>query len=537
MSPDMAQTFDAVVVGGGHNGLVAANLLADAGWQVVVVEATDRVGGAVRSEPDTPAPGFTCDVFSAFYPLAAASPVLGALRLDEHGLRWRHAPLVLGHAFDDGRAAVLSRDVDETAASLDAFHRGDGDAWRRWTQRWAELEGPALGALLQPFPPVRAALGMARQFGLSGSLRAARTAVLPVRRFVTEEFGGDGAAMIVAGNALHTDLAPESAGSAIYGMLLAQLGQHHGFPVPEGGADRLVTALVSRLESRAGAVRCSSPVHRVIVRDGRAAGVQLEGGERLMASRAVLADIPAPILYEQLVGRDLLPDRLRRDLEHFAWGDGTVKVDWALSGPVPWRAGELGQAGTVHLGVDLDGLTRYSADLATGRTPERPFALFGQMTTADPTRSPRGTESAWAYTHVPVRDRWTAEDVEQVVTGVEAAVERVAPGFRDLVVGRLVQGPGDIESTDPALVGGTVNGGTAAIHQQLVFRPTPGLGRADTFLPGLFLAGSSAHPGGGVHGAPGSNAARAALRRAQVGSRTYDATVGALQRYVNRTGR
>ena len=533
----MADTYDAVVIGAGHNGLVAANLLADAGWHVVVLEATDRAGGAVRSDRDTPAPGFTSDVFSAFYPLAKASPVIGSLRLEEHGLRWTHAPLVLAHAFDDGRAALLSRDAEETAASFDTFHPGDGDVWRRWSQRWAELQEPALAALLQPFPPIRAGLAMARGFGVAGALRAARTAVLPVRQFVHEEFGGDGAAMIIAGNALHTDLAPESAGGAIFGMLLAQLGQHHGFPVPEGGADRLVSALVSRLESRGGELRLSAPVRRVLVRDGRASGVQLEGGEQLVASRAVLADVPAPILYERLLGRDLLPDRLRRDLDHFEWGDGTVKVDWALSGKVPWRATELARAGTVHLGVDLDGLTRYSADLVTGRIPERPFVLFGQMTTADPTRSPEGTESAWGYTHVPQRDRWTTQDLDTVTTRMEDAVERLAPGFRDLVIGRLVQGPGDIERTDPALVGGSINGGTAAIHQQLVFRPTPGLGRADTFVPGLFLAGSSAHPGGGVHGAAGSNAARAALRRAQVGRHAYDGTVGALQRYLNRTGR
>jgi len=298
-----------------------------------------------------------------------------------------------------------------------------------------------------------------------------------------------------------------------------------------------VSALVSRLESRGGEVRLSSPVRRVLIRDGRAAGVQLDGGEQLVASRAVLADVPAPTLYEKLLGRDVLPDRLRRDLDNFQWGDGTVKVDWALSGKVPWREPDLGRAGTVHLGVDLNGLTRYSADLATGRIPEKPFVLLGQMTTADASRSPEGTESAWGYSHVPKRDRWSPEDVDVVTTRMEDAVERLAPGFRDLVVGRLVQGPGDIERTDPGLVGGSINGGTAAIHQQLVFRPTPGLGRADTFVPGLFLAGSSAHPGGGVHGAPGSNAARAALRRAQVGRLAYDGTVGALQRHLNRTGR
>ena len=524
---------DAVVIGAGHNGLVAANLLADAGWQVLVLESTDRPGGAVRSERDFLAPGFTSDVFSAFYPLAAASPVLRSLMLQEHGLAWTHAPLVFAHAFDDGRAAVISRDLDETAACLDELHPGDGATWRRWALQWADLGPTLLDALFRPFPPVRPGLAMARRLGLRGGLRAARVGVLPVRHFAQQEGLGDGLATTLAGNALHTDLTPESAGSAVFGLLLVQLAQHHGFPVPVGGADRLVHALVSRLQSVGGELRCDSPVRRVLVRDGAAAGVELADGTRVRAARAVLADVPAPILYDQLLGRDLLPPGLRRDLDRFEWGDGTVKVDWALSAPIPWRNPQAARAGTVHLGADLDGLTRYAADLATGTTPTDPFVILGQMTTTDPTRSPAGTESAWAYTHVPMRRDWPGSDVGAVAARIEAAVERVAPGFRDLVVGRHVQGPPDLQRTDPALVGGSINGGTSALHQQLVLRPTPGLGRPDTFLPGLFLAGSSAHPGGGVHGAPGSNAARAALRRARLGTRPYDATVTALQRHLS----
>jgi phytoene dehydrogenase-like protein len=519
---------DAVVVGAGHNGLVAANLLVDAGWDVLVLEATAHAGGAVRSAPDTPAPGFTADLYSAFYPLGAASPVLRALDLEPHGLRWTHAPDVLAHVFDDGRAAVLSRDLDRTAASLDEFAEGDGAAWRRQHDRWAEIEDSVLAALFTPFPPVRAGLRLARRVGVGRGLRLARFGVLPVRRFVEEEFRGEGAHLLVAGNALHTDLAPESAGGALYGTLLAMVGQRFGFPVPAGGSGRMVDALVSRLVARGGEVRCGAPVERVQVHDGRASGVVTAAGERVLASRAVLADVPAPILYDRLLADVPLPARLRADLERFQWDAATVKVDWALRAPVPWTSPGARGAGTVHLGADLDGLTRYAADLATRRTPGRPFTLFGQMTTADPSRSPAGTESAWAYTHLPRRD-WSAGEVAAAAERIEAEVERQAPGFRDLVAGRLVQGPGDLESAEPGLVGGAVNGGTAAIHQQLVLRPTPGLGRADTVVPGLFLAGSSAHPGGGVHGGCGANAARAALARARVGRVVYDRAMGTLE--------
>jgi phytoene dehydrogenase-like protein len=165
------------------------------------------------------------------------------------------------------------------------------------------------------------------------------------------------------------------------------------------------------------------------------------------------------------------------------------------------------------VGADLDGLTRYATDLTLGRLPADPFMLIGQMTTADPSRSPAGTESMWAYTHLPRRDAWDEREVDGHVQRVEEVMQRHAPGFRDLVLGRHVAGPEDLAAENPSLVGGAINGGTSAVYQQLILRPVPGLGRADTPIDRLFLASSSAHPGGGVHGAPGANAARAALAR------------------------
>jgi phytoene dehydrogenase-like protein len=201
------------------------------------------------------------------------------------------------------------------------------------------------------------------------------------------------------------------------------------------------------------------------------------------------------------------------DLCRFQWDSPTMKVDWALSGPIPWTADGARGAGTVHLGVDMNGLTRYAGSLATGETPEHPFVVLGQMTTADATRSPSGTESAWAYTHVPHHAPLDQPELDEHVDRVEAAIERNAPGFRARIIARRVQSPKDLQASEANLVGGAVNGGTASIHQQLVFRPTPGLGRAETPIDGLYLASASAHPGGGVHGGPGANAALAALRR------------------------
>ncbi|GAA3486124.1 MULTISPECIES: phytoene desaturase family protein [Streptomyces] len=513
---------DAVVIGSGPNGLVAANLLADAGWQVTVLEAQDEPGGAVRSDRAVH-PEYVSDTFSAFYPLAAASPVIAGLGLEKYGLRWSNAPHVLAHPLPDGRCAVLDRDREVTAANLEGFAPGDGQTWRELCAGWDRLGGPVLDALFTPFPPVRSAVALAARVRGAGGLRLVRELLLPVRRLGEEKFAGEGGRLLLAGNALHADLAPEAAGSGGFGWLMSMLGQSQGFPVPVGGAGVLTEALVARLRDRGGSVHCGRRVTEVVVRGGRALGVRTADGESVRAKDAVLADVTAPQLYGELLAPEHLPSRVHEDLRRFAWDFATFKVDWALNGTVPWTAPEAAGAGTVHLADGVDALTRFAAQLATGQAPDRPFLLFGQMTTADPTRSPAGTESAWAYTHVPheirgdagdggLTGRWDKGEQEMMADRMEEQVERYAPGFRSRIRARRILAPPTLQAADANLHGGAINGGTAALHQQLVFRPVPGTGRPETPVRGLYLASASAHPGGGVHGAPGANAARAAVR-------------------------
>ncbi|HST63750.1 MAG TPA: NAD(P)/FAD-dependent oxidoreductase [Mycobacteriales bacterium] len=505
-------SWDAVVVGAGHHGLVAANLLADAGWSVVVLEANESPGGATRTA-ELAAPGFRSEMASAFYPLTAASPTIKALGLEEHGLRLVHDHVPLVHVLPDDRTVTLSRDLAETMASVEEFAPGDGERWRAEFAHWLRIKDDVLDALLTPFPPVRAGTRLLRRIGTAETLRFARFAVQSTRRYGQERFEGEGARVLIAGNAMHADLTLDASGSAILGWLLSMLAQDVGYPVAQGGAQSIADALVRRLQARGGELRCGVRVTKVEVRDGVAIGVRTADGDVLGARRAVLADVPAPALYLDLVGAENLPTRVLDDLSDFHFDDATVKVDWALSGPVPWTNPAVHRAGTVHLDLDLDQFGRFALDLASGRVPERPFILAGQMSTADPSRSPAGTETMWAYTHVPRGLDWTPELTASIADRVQATIERHAPGFGDLVVGRAVASPQGLQGEDSNLVDGAIGGGTAALFQQLVFRPTPGLGRADTPVDRLFLASSSAHPGGGVHGACGSNAARAALAR------------------------
>jgi phytoene dehydrogenase-like protein len=286
--------------------------------------------------------------------------------------------------------------------------------------------------------------------------------------------------------------------------------------------------MTRRAESLGGEVRCSCEVTAIDVYDGRATAVRTADGHRVQATRAVLADVVAPRLYGGLVREEDLPERTRRGMKRFEMDPSTIKVDWALSGPVPWASAPAYDPGTVHVADSVEEMAEASSHVAANAIPARPFMLSGQMTTTDPTRSPDGTESMWAYTHVPqhaerdagdegLTGRWDHDELERFADRMQARFERLAPGFGSRVLSRRVLGPREMEALDANLVGGAINGGTSQVHQELVFRPVPGLGRAETPVAGLYLASASAHPGGGVHGACGMNAARAAVAHDRLG--------------------
>jgi phytoene dehydrogenase-like protein len=517
---------DAVVIGAGPNGLIAANHLADRGWEVVVCEEQPEPGGAVRSGEVTE-PGFVHDLYSAFYPLTPASRHIGPLELERYGVNWLSSKGVVAHPHPDGRCALLSMDLDETCASLDSFAPGDGDAWRRLFDLWRQVGPHLVGSLLTPMPPIRPAAGMLSALGPRGLADFARFSLLPARRMAEESFGGEGAAWLIAGNALHADLTPDSAGGGMFGWLLCGLGQQHGYPVPQGGAGEITRALVRRLRDRGGEVLCGTPIERIEVNGGRARAALAADGRRFEARRAILADCGAPALFLKMLPPEVVPERIRDAVgRRYQYDNSTFKVNWALREPIPWSAEQARQASTVHVAEGMDGLTQATVQLAERKIPARPFLVLGQYSMVDPSRAPEGTETAWAYTHVPqgaatdaageLRGDWASEeDAERFADRMEEEVERLAPGFRQRILKRHVQTPLYLEQHNRNLVGGAINGGTAQLYQQAIFRPYPSLGRPTTPVRGLYLASSSAHPGGGLHGGPGGNAARTAARMDQ----------------------
>lgn len=506
-------TVDAVVIGAGHHGLVTAALLADAGWDVLVVEERDRVGGAVASRSGD---GWIEDEFSACHPLAVASPVLRALELEQHGLAWAHAPRPLAHVSgpDEGGVPLLP-EAEDTAAGLEQEHPGDGQAWLDMVEQYRRVREPLLAALLTRWPPVKDTARLLARLGLREAPDLARLAVLPVTQLARETFGGRGGGQLLAGNAMHADIPPTAAGSGLYGWLMTMLCQDVGFPSPVGGAGQLAEALRRRAEAAGARVETGTAVGRVVVGAGRAQGVELQDGRRVRARRAVVADTSAPALYGGLLSQEDVPEGLRRRMHRFTWDLPTLKLNLRLDAPMPWTAPAARGAGVVHAGHDVAGLIRWSAELEADAVPERPFALVGQMTTIDPSRSPAGTEALWLYTHLPRDLQDDERAVETVVAGCDEMLESLAPGWSRHELARWVQTPADLEAADANLGHGAVGGGTQQLFQQAIWRPVTGLGGPRTHIAGLYLGSAATHPGGGVHGGCGHLAARAALQDAR----------------------
>lgn len=498
------ERFDAVVVGSGPNGLAAAITMAERGRSVLLLEARDRLGGALATEELT-LPGFLHDTFSAVHPAAVASPVFARWPLADHGLEWVHPELPFAHPLPDGRAAVLARDLGATVAALDGLTPGDGRRWQSFVtpylQRFDALRHTMLGA----FPPVRGAGRLAVGLRLGGALEFLRLVLLSAEGLAGELFEGDAAAAWLYGASLHGDVPPQGAGSAVSGVYLMVLGHAVGWPSPRGGAGRLAGALAGHLTELGAATRTGAAVERVIVRHGRVQAVELAGD--MVETDTVLCDVtPHGLL--ALAG-EALPAEYARRMAHWRYAPGTFKVDWALAEAIPWTAPEVRRAGTVHVGGIREEIAAASVELARGRSAARPFVILGQQSIADPTRTPDGRHTAWGYTHVPAGIDWAAER-DRWVERVEAQVERFAPGFRNLILDRHVLTPVDLERRNRNLVRGDLGAGSYALDQ-LVFRPVPTLSPYRTPVRGVYLASAATFPGGAVHGVCGHGAARRAL--------------------------
>src|ERR1043166_7090592 len=470
----MPYMYDAVVVGSGPNGFAAAITLARAGCSVFVCEAKATIGGGARSAELTLA-GLVHDVCSAIHPLAAGSPFFKALPLERFGLEWIQPEIPLAHPLDDGSAACLHRDVDVTAEQLG----DDSGAYRRLmnplARNWEKLANEFLQPMLH-LPRHRIALA---QFGIP--------ALCPATLLSKILFKHEPARALFGGIAAHSFLQLESIASSAFGLVLGMAGHAVGWPIPRGGSQAIANALANYLRELGGKVETN---HRV------------ENLNDLPKSRAVLLDVSVWGFLR--IAHERLPPGYRCRLESFRHGPGIFKIDYALSGPIPWKAEPCRRAGTVHLGGTMHEMAAAERDVARGKIPERPFTLVAQQSLFDEARAPRGQHTLWAYCHVPF-----GCDID-VSDRIESQIERFAPGFRDCILARHKMGAADFAKSNPNLVGGDINGGAANL-MQLIARPILSPAPYRTPLRGVYLCSASTPPGGGVHGMCGYHAAQLAL--------------------------
>jgi phytoene dehydrogenase-like protein len=465
---------DATVVGAGPNGLAAALTLAAAGLRVHVYEGASVPGGGARTEELT-LPGFRHDACSAVHPLAVASPFFRRFDLAGRGVRLLEPDVQFAHPLDGGTAGYLMRSVDETADALGI----DAHPYRGWvssaTRNGDDIVDTVLSTLRRPpRHPVRVV-----GFGLASLLSASQMA----RSFSTEEGRG-----LLAGVAAHAMLPLTKRPTGAVALLLSSLGHTVGWPVVEGGSATLVAAMVSALEELGGTVVTDHWVRSLA---------------DLPPSRAVLLDVTPRALIS--VAGDRLPPRSRRAMARFRYGAGVCKVDFALSGPVPWTAEPCRRAVTVHLGGRFEDIARSEAQVAAGEHPQQPYVLAVQPGVVDPTRAPADQHTLWTYCHVP------AGSTVDMSSRIEAQLERFAPGFRDLVLAKAVRTAEQEELHNPNYPGGDIAAGAQTMWQTFA-RPTPRWNPYRTGIDGVYLCSASTPPGPGVHGRCGELAARSALR-------------------------
>jgi len=469
--------YDAVIVGSGPNGLAAAIALARKGKSVLVLEAKDTIGGGARTEQVT-LPGFHHDICSAIHPMGVVSPFIRALPLAGHGLEWAWSPAAIAHPQDDGTAATLELSLDATASRLGE----DEQAYRKLMTPFAEHAGKVFDDILRPIaalPLPRHPIMLAR-FGLLGLQSALHLA----KRFRTKH-----ARALLGGSAAHSFIPLEKTGSASFGLALILAGHATGWPAAKGGSVAIVGAMASYLRSLGGEIRTNQFVRSL--RD-------------VPESRTVFFDV-SPRQLADIAG-DALPASYVKKLRRFRFGPGVFKVDWALDGPIPWKAAECARSATVHIGGTLEEIAAHEHSVFYGKMTDKPFVLCAQQSMFDATRAPEGKHTGWAYCHVP-----HGSDVD-VTDLIVRQIERFAPGFRDRILATHTINATQYEAHNPNMIGGDIAGGANTMMQFLT-RPFPKLDPYATPNPRLYLCSSSTPPGGGVHGMCGYWAAQSALRR------------------------
>ena len=528
----MNERYDVVFVGSGINSLAGAALLAKAGTRALVLERNDYLGGAIRTEEITE-PGFVHEVLAAWHPLFAGSPAYAELADDLHarGLEYLNTELPTGSLFPDGTSAFLTTSHDANVEELERHAAGDGDAWSRVVAEFMPNADLAFGVLgTELWSRAGAGLGVKayRKLGRRGLVEFAGTLLTSCRDFLTETFASPQAHGLLAPWVLHTGLGPDAAASGFMTRVVAVAIELGGMPVPQGGGTKLVEALAEIVRDAGGACETDSDVERVLVRDGRAAGVALAGGGMVEAGEAVVANVTPTQLYERLLAGAAIPSEASEAARRFRYGRAEMQIHMALSEPPRWAGDErLGQTAIVHVTPGLDGVSRAVNEADRGLLPAEATIVCGQPVTIDPSRAPDGASILWIQLQeLPTRVKgdaagelevangaWTEELRERYADRIQARLARQIENLDSAIRKRVVLSPADLEAANVNFVGGDIYSGSCALDQNLVWRPRPELPGHATPVDGLYHIGASTHPGPGLGAGSGTLVAKELLRQ------------------------
>ena len=530
--------YDVLLIGAGHNVLVAAARLAKAGRRVLVLERNDRVGGCIQSGEAT-VPGAVHDLWSTNQNLFVGSPAYAELKgdLDRHGVRFAVSERPFASVFPTGAALRVYRDAARTRDGLRRHDPRDADGWQRLSAIYDDMEASLLPLMAMPLPSLAAAGALSKALATLGPTRllTAVQAVLSTPRELglryvhTPEMRA-----LLAPWAMHLDFGPDVSGGAMFPLVEAFGNQKNGMSVVEGGAQRLVDALAAIVAEHGGEVRTGVEVTRILTDGDAAIGVETASGERIGAEE-VVAGVTPRLLFGRLLRDHALDADVRARADGFRYGPATMMLHLALDGPIPWAAdtaaaadpnrhpddAPLASFAYVHVATSVDALAQTYADSLAGRLPAEPLLVVGQTTAVDPTRvasAPEGTTIAWIQVRTLPSEitgdalgaiearTWeaaTAPYAERVLD----LLERVAPGVRARIVGQRVYGPHDLEAHNPNLVGGDSIAGSHHLDQNFLFRPFVGASTYSMPVRHLTLVGAGTWPGAGNNGTSGFLAA------------------------------
>ena len=526
---------DAVIVGSGINSLACAALLARAGWDVCVLERSAHLGGAIQTSELTE-PGYRHDVFSAWHPLWVGGPAHAELddELAARGLEYLNTDQPAATLYPDGEAAFLLRSTDANATELDRHAEGDGDAWRRVLDDFlpnADLAFGVLGTELWSKDGLALGLKAYRRLGRRGLVEFAGNVLVSSRDWLTGTFASERAHGLLAPWVLHTGLGPDAAASGFMTQLIAVAIQEGGMPIPRGGGDRLVDALVRLIRDHGGACETDRDVERILVRDGEATGVRLADGAEVTAARAVIANVTPTQLYGRLLDGEV-PAPVNERARRFRYGRSEMQIHFALSEPPRWEGDErLAETAIVHLTPGLDGVSRAVNEAERGLLPAEATVVVGQPLTMDPSRAPAGAGLLWiqlqelpwqvkgdAAGELDAGDgSWTEGLRERYADRIQARIAAHVPNLESALRRRVVLSPADLEAANINLVHGDPYSGSLVLDQNLLWRPfaaNPGHG---TPVRRLWQIGASTHPGPGLGAGSGTLVANRLLEPTVVG--------------------